>query len=700
MMHINGYRKRKEEKDKMWQELFSEMHKSWDHMVRRYPDMEPKAQKLIGKPDEEPQVNLLPLQKLDSGTQPKTLPNTGGDYKQLLTNPDYPKRAAAGWAQYKSDADKRQTLLRDPNYQKWQKALGVTDREDEDAYPQSNWSFSQNNQFGYLYGQNPEDAKQFAKLVNAEYSNTPTMISEAAAMEEATVAEDMGLVEKIKESGGVLGYIGDAFQKSAELEAENSKNALEKGVKDAQNIQEFLDSVGELETANADMNKETADNVTDGIKSVIEDGANNGGALAEAQANAEKTTTDTVVEGVAEIMHSFEPQPVEPQKNNEPIDIPLPEIGLIGAEPEKNPVLLTPMEAMLGNPGDYEEKAALGYRRWKGDHNNRLNIENSDGYKGYLDFIAKNNFAGTPEGMAAAQKLLGPGYTIEEPQPNWSSMENNRYGYLYYTDPRAAAEYARDVNARYAAEEEQNTREWAKDHQGLAQVSTWITDRLGFAETLDSELNYAQYGQVPYTWQVTPSSHSEIVKDTIHDDVLGGDPVSRWVYDALDSSGDAAYQAYLQKLMNVGGPIIGAVESGSDAYNQALREAMAMGMTDEEAIKYAREMAFSSGVGNIASIVVGEFLPQGDDVKSSLTKEGISNMVEGVVGEGVYVADRYDELMKTNLQSGMTEEEADYAAKLQVLKELGMSALYDLSMGMAYGLGRSDNELSRSLTRK
>ena len=75
-------------------------------------------------------------------------------------------------------------------------------------------------------------------------------------------------------------------------------------------------------------------------------------------------------------------------------------------------------------------------------------------------------------------------------------------------------------------------------------------------------------------------------------------------------------------------------------------------------------------------------------------------MVEGVVGEGVYVADRYDELMKTNLQSGMTEEEADYAAKLQVLKELGMSALYDLSMGMAYGLGRSDNEVRRSLTRK
>ena len=38
--------------------------------------------------------------------------------------------------------------------------------------------------------------------------------------------------------------------------------------------------------------------------------------------------------------------------------------------------------------------------------------------------------------------------------------------------------------------------------------------------------------------------------------------------------------------------------------------------------------------------------------------------------------------------------------KLKVTKELGKNALYDLSMGMAYGLGRGDNEVRKSTARK
>jgi len=49
---------------------------------------------------------------------------------------------------------------------------------------------------------------------------------------------------------------------------------------------------------------------------------------------------------------------------------------------------------------------------------------------------------------------------------------------------------------------------------------------------------------------------------------------------------------------------------------------------------------------------------------------------------------------------GMTAEEADYWAKWQVMQEFGTSALYDLSIGLAYGLGRSDNSVKRSLFRK
>ena len=686
MPHIRGYLKRKEEKERIWKEVFQELNKPEEDTRRQGHNFGGQGIKLPGTPNTKPQIEKLPF-----------VPEESGQSVPL----DYAKHAASGWARFKADTDRQRILLWDPSYQKWQKAMGAAVQDDADQYPKSNWSFAQNNRFGYLYSHNPEEAKQFAKLVNAEYSNTPTMISDAAAMEEETVAEDMGLLEDVKNSGGLWGYIGRAIQKTVDLEAENSKNALEKGLEDAQIIQDLLGSAADLEAANADVGKQVGDNVADGIIDVIANAANTGGKLAEAQTNAGKTTVDTVVKTVPEVLQSFVPPSVEPPKTNDPIDIPLPEIGLVGAEPKKDPILLTPMEAMMGKAGDYEEKAALGYQQWKGDRNHRLNIENSEGYQAYLDFIAKNNYAGTPEGMAAAQKLLGPGYTIEEPQPNWSAAENNRFGYLYYTDPAAAAEYARTVNARYAGEEEQKTREWVKDHQGLAMAGAWITDRLGLAETLDSELYYAQYGQLPYTSRVTPGRFSEIVKHTIHDDVFTGDPVNQWLYGALDFSGDAAYQAYLTKLNGgVFGSAVGAVESYGDAYNAALYEARLQGMTDEEAVAYARRMAISSGVGNIASTIVGKFLPQGGDVKSSVTKEGISNMVGGVVSASTRVNDRYDELLEINLRSGMTKEEADYAAKLQVLQELGMSALYDLSMGMAYGLGRSDNEVRRGLTRK
>ena len=685
MPHIRGYLKRKEEKERIWKEVFQELNKPEEDTRRQGHNFGGQGIKLPGTPNTKPQIEKLPF-----------VPEESGQSVPL----DYAKHAASGWARFKADTDRQRILLWDPSYQKWQKAMGAAVQDDADQYPKSNWSFAQNNRFGYLYSHNPEEAKQFAKLVNAEYSNTPTMISDAAAMEEETVAEDMGLLEDVKNSGGLWGYIGRAIQKTVDLEAENSKNALEKGLEDAQIIQDLLGSAADLEAANADVGKQVGDNVADGIIDVIANAANTGGKLAEAQTNAGKTTVDTVVKTVPEVLSSFVPPSVEPPKTNDPIDIPLPEIGLVGAEPKKDPILLTPMEAMMGKAGDYEEKAALGYQQWKGDRNHRLNIENSEGYQAYLDFIAKNNYAGTPEGMAAAQKLLGPGYTIEEPQPNWSAAENNRFGYLYYTDPAAAAEYARTVNARYAGEEEQKTREWVKDHQGLAMAGSWITDRLGLAETLDSELYYAQYGQLPYTWQVTPSRHSELVKETIRDDVFTGDPVNQWLYGALDFSGDAAYQAYLMKLMGVGGPIIGTVESGSDTYNQALREAISWGLTDEEAVAYARKMAASDLGGSFTSFAVGKILPQGNDVKTSMIREGVSNMVDGGVPNGLSIADRYDGLVAENLENGMTAEEADYWAKWQVMQEFGMSALYDLSMGMAYGLGRSNNEVRRSLTRK
>ena len=677
MPHIRGYLKRKEEKERIWKEVFQELNKPEEDTRRQGHNFGGQGIKLPGTPNTKPQIEKLPF-----------VPEESGQSVPL----DYAKHAASGWARFKADTDRQRILLWDPSYQKWQKAMGAAVQDDADQYPKSNWSFAQNNRFGYLYSHNPEEAKQFAKLVNAEYSNTPTMISDAAAMEEETVAEDMGLLEDVKNSGGLWGYIGRAIQKTVDLEAENSKNALEKGLEDAQIIQDLLGSAADLEAANADVGKQVGDNVADGIIDVIANAANTGGKLAEAQTNAGKTTVDTVVKTVPEVLQSFVPPSIEPPKTNDPIDIPLPEIGLVGAEPKKDPILLTPMEAMMGKAGDYEEKDALGYQQWKGDRNHRLNIENSEGYQAYLDFIAKNNYAGTPEGMAAAQKLLGPGYTIEEPQPNWSAAENNRFGYLYYTDPAAAAEYARTVNARYAGEEEQKTREWVKDHQGLAMAGAWITDRLGLAETLDSELYYAQYGQLPYTSRVTPGRFSEIVPETIGEELFGDNQGDKAIYNALYSAKDAAFNAYLAKLYGgVFGVAVGAVDSFGDAYNQALRDAMLWGLSDEEAVAYARKMALSNGVGSVASGMLAGKMSEANSMEDAMVKEAVSNSAGSAVANGLSATVRYDALVDYHIKCGMTQEEAEYVAKHQVLHEFGEGVFNDLLGGLAFGLGYGIN---------
>lgn len=669
MPHIKGYLKRKEQKERIWQELCRE----------------------INSPRE-------------TGVQQNS--NALENYNALLTRYDFPKRAAAGWAQYKSDVSKQQRLSKDLDYKKWQKTMGLAEQADEERYPQANWSFSQNNQFGYLYGENPEEAYEFAKLVNDEnrrlqegntgyvqYGFFPT----EAAVYEAPVSVDMAMIGGKENKDGFWGWFGDVLNKTAEAESANSAAMQASGNQIGDAIGTIFSDAGALEDSNADMNKAAADTIIDKVVDV----ANVGGNLAGAQAAAGKATGDTVISTAEDIIQSTVPQPVEPSKpQNEVVEIPLPQIGPIGVEPKKEPVLLTPMEAMLGKPANFEEIAAEGFRQWKGDHQNRVNIQNSDGYRRYVNHFIKSNLAIAPGGSSIPMRTLDPGYTIEEPQPNWTAAENNQFGYLYRTNPKAAADYARNVNIRYAMGNEDIARDWIMKHQGLAVAGAWIADGMAIPEMMASELMYAQYGQLPYPSQVTPSRFSEIVAETIKHDALADDSVGGWVYDALNSSGDAAFQAYLQKILSVGGPVVGVMQGYSDAYNFALYEARLQGMSEEEAREYARKVALSNGAGVVVSGFVNKKIPSENTVVDSVIKETVSNVVGGAARDGLSARARYDALVKFYIKNGCSQEEAGYMAKHQILQEFGEEVFGDIIGGLAYGLGHSDNSIKRSLTRK
>lgn len=102
-------------------------------------------------------------------TLPSPARRTTADYERVRSNADYKTGAAYGWKAYREDREREKQLRRSPGYQRWSAYTGSGSVEEASATPQKNWTFDQNNTFGYLYNNRDKtEARSYATLVNEE----------------------------------------------------------------------------------------------------------------------------------------------------------------------------------------------------------------------------------------------------------------------------------------------------------------------------------------------------------------------------------------------------------------------------------------------------------------------------------------------------------------------------------------------------
>lgn len=359
------------------------------------------------------------------------------------------------------------------------------------------------------------------------------------------------------------------------------------------------------------------------------------------------------------------------------------------------------MEAMTGRPAGYANRAADGLRQWKTDQQKLQQERNTPGYQQFIEHMAKNNAAGTVEGTAAIPYLLGVDNSQYEPRSEWTVAERNEFGYLYAKGPQAAKEYAKSVNDRHKQENEEKAIRWIKQNQGPAAYGLLVIDQLGLAETLNAELTYVRDGQLPYTTKVTPSRFSELAHKVIEEDAYDKSKVDGRLTNAFAAAANEAYYSYLQKLGgNVFSAAAGATVDYSNGFNSALYDAKACGLSDAEALEYARRSGKRNAAGSLASDYLGNHLPKTKSVKDSMMRESVSSVVGGGVSNLLGIKSKYNSLVQAYTNRSMSKEEAERLATREIIKEIGSDAWGDLLSGAAYGWGASDNELTRSLLKR
>lgn len=272
------HEREKEKKQKIWNRLH-EKDQVTENMVWRAEKIAPKVEKYPYRPRVQqatPKVENYPYRP---GVQ-QTAPVVVNAVRRLNEQPDYVPRAAMGWSQHKADEANRRAMLCDPGFQKWKLATGTLIEDDADWHPQNDWSSAQNNNFGYLYSTDPQEARSYAVLVNRE--------NRRLREGRTGMPEKPGFLEK------AAGFVTDAWNRTAEAQAANSKLAMEQGQKTGEIARSVFDSAGQASAAQADMNRQAgniaASAISEQAKEAAKHWADANAANSEAQMKQAEAT--------------------------------------------------------------------------------------------------------------------------------------------------------------------------------------------------------------------------------------------------------------------------------------------------------------------------------------------------------------------------------------------------------------------------
>ena len=440
-----AYEREKEKKSKIWNHLHEEDEKTED-MVWRAKWGETKLEKYPYRPNTG--------QKVSGHTDMITL---------LTHQPDYTRRAAAGWAQHQSDQAHRQAVLRDPGYQKWQQATGSAIEDDEDWHPKEDWDSSQNNHFGYLYSKNPWEARSYATLVNRENRWGKEIGSQQVRT---------GMPKKTNFLDRAADFLTDAWNRNAQAESVNSGMSMEQGLKTGEKARKVFDSAGQAMAAQSEMNRQAADGAAKEIKEQTKKAAKHWG-----DANAAYS----------------EAQTEQANKTGE------------FAERTKQ----------------HWVNANKSYSEAYNEHAQRIGEQAAEASRKYGEmWVLTSGVTGSDQTGASVW-----GYRkdkqMSEPRSDWDVAARKEYRTLKRTDPKAAEAFAVEVNEGLnRAERERRTgalQEWVSE-SGAHGVAAWIGGRgLNQISPLDSyneSLERAAIGVNREKSQLTATDIKEIIDDT------------------------------------------------------------------------------------------------------------------------------------------------------------------------------------------
>lgn len=154
-------------------------------MMRNHPPQNPRENvSVVLTRKEVPKQHAVPLRS--SNTNPREgvknaiqLTEAGKVHEKVRAQLEAAKsphdrafayQAAEGWKRFQTDEGNRMLRRKDPGYQRWQSISGYGELDDWTYKPASNWSVSENNTFGYLYGQDKKRAYDYAKTINTRLS--------------------------------------------------------------------------------------------------------------------------------------------------------------------------------------------------------------------------------------------------------------------------------------------------------------------------------------------------------------------------------------------------------------------------------------------------------------------------------------------------------------------------------------------------
>ena len=286
--------------------------------------------------------------------------------------------------------------------------------------------------------------------------------------------------------------------------------------------------------------------------------------------------------------------------------------------------------------------------------------------------------------------------SYREPDSRWSEEQWNNFGLLYLENKNIAYQYAEMINNELNIQErvlaEQALAKKAEENGALYSAGALLTSQLGLVDYLDYMAEKEARGTITQRAEILPYEASTIIQNAVQEDIQ-------------ENYGDGAADLY-GGTMNVGKSLLAAYSGGSAnaalatygaACSNAIRDAKARGVSDDNAIMYAQAVALLETLPEVFSVdhLLNLKSPKSvqDAMANMFTQGGVDALGTSsldlltLLAEELILGDfsQMDMLTKKYQQEGCSYETARRYAWSDIAENLLVNAMSSFASGMAKG---------------